>query len=192
MWDRARRLASQEILETALRLFTEQGYDETTIAQIAREAGVSQRTLFRYFGSKEDLIGVHQDELAALMKKTVEEQPADASAWDALRAGLLAILTSYDSPEQALKRLRLVLSSPPLRASYIQKQLRWQIELLPFTAIRMGVSADPPDPRARALLATAFACSDATVEAWVTGGGTADFTKLFDECAAAVRASIPA
>ncbi|WP_143678032.1 helix-turn-helix domain-containing protein, partial [Streptomyces rhizosphaericus] len=41
LWDRTRQLASQEILETALRLFTEQGYDETTIAQIAREAGVS-------------------------------------------------------------------------------------------------------------------------------------------------------
>lgn len=40
LWDRTRQLASREILDTALRLFTEQGYDETTIAQIAREAGV--------------------------------------------------------------------------------------------------------------------------------------------------------
>ncbi|MFF7637863.1 helix-turn-helix domain-containing protein [Kitasatospora sp. NPDC008050] len=52
LWDRTRQLASREILDTALRLFTEQGYDETTIAQIAREAGVSQRTLFRYFGPR--------------------------------------------------------------------------------------------------------------------------------------------
>jgi AcrR family transcriptional regulator len=191
MWERARQMASQEILGAALRLFTEQGYDETTIAQIAREAGVSQRTLFRYFGSKEDLIGVHQEALAELLKKTAEEQPVEVSAWDALRAGLLAMLTAHDTPEQGVRRLRLVVNTPSLRAGYIERQLCWQAELLPFVAARMGIGAAGPDPRARALLATAFACADATIEAWVADDGKADITRLFDDCAAAVRASIP-
>jgi AcrR family transcriptional regulator len=52
LWDRRRQLASQEILQAAFRLFTQQGYDETTIAQVARETGVSQRALFRYVGAR--------------------------------------------------------------------------------------------------------------------------------------------
>src|ERR1700716_947005 len=86
LWDRTRQLGAQEILQTALRLFTQQGYDETTIAQIAREAGVSQRTLFRYFGTKEDLIGGSQERFVSVLKDTVREQPVDAGAWAALRA----------------------------------------------------------------------------------------------------------
>src|SRR3954468_24627659 len=88
LWDRTRQLADQEILHTALRLFTQQGYDETTIAQIAREAGVSQRTLFRYFGTKEDLLGERQERFVTLLTDTVREQPAGTGVWEALRAAL--------------------------------------------------------------------------------------------------------
>src|SRR3954453_6793088 len=108
MWDRARQLADQEILHTALRLFTQQGYEETTIAQIAREAGVSQRTLFRYFGTKEDLVGGSQERFVALLTETVRKQPVEVGAWEALRAAFKAALSVHASPEQALERFRLV------------------------------------------------------------------------------------
>src|SRR3954468_14662114 len=101
LWDRTRQLAAQEILQTALRLFTQQGYDETTIAQIAREAGVSQRTLFRYFGTKEDLIGGSQEQFVTLLTETIRTQPADAGAWNALRAAFKAALSLQTSPEEA-------------------------------------------------------------------------------------------
>src|SRR3954471_7778638 len=97
LWDRTRQLASQEILQTALRLFTQQGYDATTIAQIAREAGVSQRTLFRYFGTKEDLIGGSEEQFVPLLTETVRTQPADAGAWNALRAAFKAALSLQTS-----------------------------------------------------------------------------------------------
>src|SRR5579884_4051965 len=83
LWDRSRQVAAQAILDTAVRLFAEQGYEQTTIAQIAREAGISQRSLFRYFGTKEDLVCGDQDALGELLKQTVEQQPAEVSAWDA-------------------------------------------------------------------------------------------------------------
>ncbi|MFD0392805.1 helix-turn-helix domain-containing protein [Streptomyces nogalater] len=44
LWERSRQVAVQAILDTAVRLFAEQGYEQTTIAQIAREAGISQRS----------------------------------------------------------------------------------------------------------------------------------------------------
>ncbi len=79
--ERSRQVAAQTVLDTAVRLFAEQGYEQTTIAQIAREAGISQRSLFRYFGTKEDLVCGDQEALGELLKRTVEQQPAEMSAW---------------------------------------------------------------------------------------------------------------
>ncbi|MFI6344989.1 TetR/AcrR family transcriptional regulator [Streptomyces sp. NPDC050560] len=186
LWDRTRRLASREILDTALRLFTEQGYDETTIAQIAREAGVSQRTLFRYFGTKEELLGGDQGSFGQVLKDTIGAQPPEAGVWEVLRAGVAAVLALHDSREQALERFRLLHRTASLRAGWLEKRLRFQEELLPLVAARMG-AVGGADPRARAVLATSFACLDAASMAWVEGGGERDLMDLYDECLAAVR-----
>ncbi|ATL87643.1 TetR/AcrR family transcriptional regulator [Streptomyces malaysiensis] len=187
LWDRTRQLASQEILATALRLFTEQGYDETTIAQIAREAGVSQRTLFRYFGTKEDLLGGDQDRFGQVLTDAVGEQPADVDVWEALRAGIAAVQALHDSREQALERFRLLHNTASLRAGWLEKRLRFQEDLLPLVEARMGTAGGGADPRARAVLATAFACLDAASMTWVAGDGKGDIMDLYDECLAAVR-----
>lgn len=187
LWDRTRQLASQEILETALRLFTEQGYDETTIAQIAREAGVSQRTLFRYFGTKEDLLGGNQDRFGQVLTDTIGEQPAEVGVWEVLRTGIAAVLTLHDSREQALERFRLLHNTASLRAGWLEKRLRFQEDLLPLVEARMDVAVGGADPRARAVIATAFACLDAASMTWVDHDGKGDIMDLYDECLAAVR-----
>ncbi|MFJ9020267.1 TetR/AcrR family transcriptional regulator [Streptomyces sp. NPDC102259] len=187
LWDRTRQLASQEILETALRLFTEQGYDETTIAQIAREAGVSQRTLFRYFGTKEDLLGGGQDRFGQVLMDTISELPADAGVWEALRAGVAAVQALHDSREQALERFRLLHNTASLRAGWLEKRLRFQENLLPLIETRMDAAAGNEGAKARAVIATAFACLDAASMTWVANDGKGDIMDLYDECLAAVR-----
>ncbi|AZP14851.1 TetR/AcrR family transcriptional regulator [Streptomyces aquilus] len=189
LWDRTRQLASREILETALRLFTQQGYDETTIAQIAREAGVSQRTLFRYFGTKEDLLGGDQDRFGQVLTDTISEQPAEAGVWEALRAGVAAVLALHDNREQALERFRLLHNTASLRAGWLEKRLRFQEDLLPLIRARMDAASTvgTTDPRARAVIATAFACLDAATMTWVDNDGNGDIMDLYDECLAAVR-----
>jgi AcrR family transcriptional regulator len=186
LWDRTRQLAAQEILQTALRLFTQQGYDETTIAQIAREAGVSQRTLFRYFGTKEDLIGGSQERFVTLLTETVRKQPVDAGAWEALRAAFKAALSLHTSPEQALERFRLVHHTDSLRAAYLGKRVRCQEELLPLLEARLAASGTDRG-QARAIVATAFACFDAATATWLEGNGQGDILDLYDQGLAAVR-----
>ena len=186
LWDRTRQLAAQEILQTALRLFTQQGYDETTIAQIAREAGVSQRTLFRYFGTKEDLIGGSQERFVTLLTETVRKQPVDAGAWEALRAAFEAALSLHASREQALERFRLVHHTDSLRAAYLGKRVRCQEELLPLLEARLAPSGTDRG-QARAIVATAFACFDAATATWLEGNGRGDILDLYDRGLAAVR-----
>ncbi|MEK8173077.1 helix-turn-helix domain-containing protein [Streptomyces sp. M19] len=187
LWDRTRQLTAQEILATALRLFTEQGYDETTIAQIAREAGVSQRTLFRYFGTKEDLLGGGQERFGQVLADTIGELPAETGVWEALRAGVAAVLALHSSREQALERFRLLHNTASLRAGWLEKRLRFQEDLLPLVEARMGVAVGGADPRPRAVIATAFACLDAASMAWVGNDGKGEIMDLYDECLAAVR-----
>jgi AcrR family transcriptional regulator len=187
LWDRTRQLATQEILETALRLFTEQGYDKTTIAQIAREAGVSQRTLFRYFGTKEDLLGGNEDRFAQVLTNAISKQPAEADVWEALRAGIAAVQALHDSHEQALERFRLLHNTASLRAGWLEKRLRIQEDLLPLIKARMDPAVGRTDPRARAVIATVFACLDAASMTWVDNDGKGDIMDLYDECLAAVH-----
>ena len=183
VWDRSRQLASREILETALRLFTEQGYDETSIAQIAREAGVSQRTLFRYFGGKEDLLGGDQNRFGEVLADTVSAQPGEADVWTVLRAGIVAVLALHESREQALKRFRLLHGTASLRAGWLEKRLRFQDALLPLITARGNTT----ELAARAIISTAFACLDAATMAWVADDGEGDVMDLYDACLAAVR-----
>ncbi|WP_369275461.1 TetR/AcrR family transcriptional regulator [Streptomyces sp. R11] len=190
LWDRSRQVAVQEILDTAVRLFAEQGYERTTIAQIAREAGISQRSLFRYFGTKEDLVCGDQEALGELLKRTVEQQPAEASVWDALRAGFEVVLTANHTPERVLELSRLIFDTPSLHARYIEKRLRWQAALVPVVQARLGAASGPgpaPDPRAKAIVATVFACIDTATELWARHDGRLDLADLYDECLAAVR-----
>jgi len=184
--ERSRQLATREILQTALRLFSKQGYDETPIAQIALEAGVSQRTLFRYFGAKEDLLGGNEHQFGQVLTAAVSEQPADAGAWTALRAGIAAVQALHDSREQALERFRLLNSTASLRAGWLEKRLRFQSVLLPLVKERLDPGAGA-DARARAVVGTVFACLDAASTTWVENDGKGDIMDLYDECLAAVR-----
>lgn len=189
LWDRSRQLATQEILATALRLFDEQGYDATSIAQIAKEAGVSQRTIFRYFGAKEDLLAGGHEVFRRVMIEAVAAAPADADAWAALRAGLAAVQsTVHEDRAQALARLRLVHGTASLRAGALEKRLGLQGDLLPLVRARMGLKAGARnDLRAAAVIATAFACLDVASAAWVARDGRGDLMDLYDQALAAAR-----
>lgn len=177
-------------MDAAMRLFTEQGYEATTIAQVAAEARVSQRTLFRYFGTKEELIGGDQEVFGEVLREAVANQPAKASSWVALRAGVFAVLAANDAPEHFRDRFKLILSVPALRARYLEKRRRWQADLLPLITARMGLGDEFGDPRPRAVIAASFACFDAALETWVDDDSV-PLDQLYDACLAAVRGQRP-
>ncbi|KAB2973608.1 TetR/AcrR family transcriptional regulator [Streptomyces sp. SS1-1] len=80
--------AAQRLVVAAVDLFTEQGYDATTVAQIAERAGVTKSTFFRYFSDKRELLVAGQETLSRLLAEGVAEAPADATPLRAVAAGL--------------------------------------------------------------------------------------------------------
>src|ERR1700756_2764580 len=80
--------ARERMVLAAVDLFTEQGYDTTTVAQIAERAGVTKSTFFRHFPDKRELLVAGQEALSRLLSEGIAEAPRTASPLEAVAAGL--------------------------------------------------------------------------------------------------------
>jgi AcrR family transcriptional regulator len=78
----------ERLVLAAVDLFTEQGYDATTVTQIAERAGVTKSTLFRYFPDKREILAAGQETLSRLLTDGIAEAPEGASPLEAVAAGL--------------------------------------------------------------------------------------------------------
>jgi len=130
------------IREHALRLFREQGYNATTVEQIAEAAEVSPSTFFRYFPTKEDV--VLQDDFDLLGMEAFEAQPAELSPVAALRAATAKIVATLTPEELAQFRetTRLTLTVPEVRARALDEFARTIDEIAAAIAKRTGRAPD--------------------------------------------------
>jgi AcrR family transcriptional regulator len=80
--------ARERLVIAAVDLFTEQGYDATTVTQIAERAGVTKSTFFRHFPDKRELLVAGQETLSRLLAEGITEAPDDAGPLEAVAAGL--------------------------------------------------------------------------------------------------------
>jgi len=78
----------ERLVLAALQLFSEQGYDETTVTQIAERAGLTKSTFFRHFPDKRDVLSAGQETLSRLLSEGIESAPAQATPLVAVAAGL--------------------------------------------------------------------------------------------------------
>lgn len=187
--ERTWRAVQSEITDAAMALFLERGFDATTVDQIAEAAGISRRSFFRYFDTKEDVVLGDLAALGERVQVALQARPPEESAWVALRAAFGTLRDSGGSPAAELAVAQMYHQAPSLRARHLEKHLHWQELLAPEVEKRLGiVSPSRPDPRARAVVAAALACLDTAVEAWRESGGHADIDELFDQAVAAVRA----
>ncbi|WP_262060075.1 TetR/AcrR family transcriptional regulator [Streptomyces sp. STR69] len=186
--ERMRATVRAEVTEVALRLFTEQGFGRTTADQIAAEAGLSRATLFRYFGTKEDIVLAGLEGDAQQVTEALAARPDEERPWVALRRAFdVLVRVNEEAPEQTLSFLRLLQETPSLRARHFEKQLQWQEQMVPEIARRLEASPGwPEDPRPTALVAAALACLDAAARGWVACEGTVSLAVLLDRAMGAL------
>jgi AcrR family transcriptional regulator len=132
------------IQEHALRLFAEQGYDNTTVDQIAAAAEISPSTFFRYFPTKEDV--VVQDEFDEQLLGAYRVAGASADPLESLRASMLEALTGADEQTRAAsaQRTALIFSVPALRARTVDNVVTGFDDAARGFAEGSGRSADDP------------------------------------------------
>jgi AcrR family transcriptional regulator len=127
--ERKKARTKAALREHAMRLFQKQGYQATTVEQIAEAAEVSPSTFFRYFPTKEDV--VLTDDYDPLILAAFRAQPAELSPVAALRAAMRAVFAGLTPEQVELERERqaLILSVPELRAAMLDG-LRATIQLI--------------------------------------------------------------
>ncbi|HZE31078.1 MAG TPA: TetR family transcriptional regulator [Actinoallomurus sp.] len=187
--ERKKLKTRRAIQEHALRLFREQGYDATTVEQIAEAAEVSPSTFFRYYPTKEDT--VLTDEYDPMIVDTLRAQPPELPPVAAARATLRAIVGEMlaDDRERLIERSRLLLSVSALRARQWDQMRESQNLMLDVLAERLGRST--ADLELRLFVAAILAVWETAVMAWVEDDGRGDLLELLDRGMAFLTAGVP-
>lgn len=160
--ERRRRLE-----DVAIELFERDGFDKTTIEQIAAAAGLAPRTFFSYFASKDDLVVAdYADRLQRILDE-LEHRPPDEPVWDSLRAAFAAVAADYQAnAERIRRRFTIMATTPSVFARNLQLQAGWERTLAERLTVRLGAAADDPTPQL--LAATALAVMRASLQHWLT------------------------
>ena len=153
---RKKQLTRDALIHAALELFEAKGYDHTAIHEITDAVDVSERTFFRYFASKEDLVLSFVREGAAEFAEALAARPADEEPLAAARGAFLTSLhrltgATADAVPTYLSVLRLIDSTPVLLAAHLRYTHDHDHEVIDVLARREGV--DPGTDRRPRVLA---------------------------------------
>jgi AcrR family transcriptional regulator len=164
--ERKQELVRAELAAAAWDLFGRKGYEATTVAEIASAAGVSRRTFFRYYASKEEVLTETTDELAEAMLAAVGERPRAEPPLVAIERALIPVLeTQLAHAERSRTIIRLLRESRSLRRAMLERHALMEERLATLLADRL--SADPARDSAPALLAfVARAMMDTAFNVW--------------------------
>lgn len=170
----------------ALRLFADQGFDNTTIEQISAEAGVSKRTFFRYFSSKASVLWSEFDSEVGTIRTALAGVPAEVPMMDAIRQAVVAAnhYSAADVPELRM-RMNLIGSVPALQSSAAVHYDAWERAISDFAAARLGQPAESLYPLV--IGRTTLAACRAAYDRW-TARADADLTFYLDAALTALAA----
>lgn len=161
--ERKQEFVRGELASAAWVLFARKGYEDTTVTEIAEAAGVSRRTFFRYYSSKEDVLTETSDDFAEAMLAAMEQRPASEPPLVAIRNAMIPVLEEQlANVERSRAIIRLLRESPTLRRAMLDRHARMEERLGVQLADRLGtdLAADSTPTLAaflaRAMIDTAF------------------------------------
>jgi AcrR family transcriptional regulator len=144
----------QRLRAAAFTLFDKRGYDATKVEDVARAAGVSTRTAFRYFPHKADLVFADLDEGGERFIAMLRARPRSEPPFIALRNAMIEFAPSLDSP-LTLDRGRIVVANPILYRYSLEVRDRWAANLGEALVERAGPEADADELRLLGHIASA-------------------------------------
>lgn len=170
--ERKKLKTRESIQREAMRLIQEQGYDKTTVEQIAAAVEVSPSTFFNYFPSKEDV--VLYDAYDPMIGKLLLERPADEPLSVAIRKVLEEMAGIFERDRDIiLARARLWLDEPALRARLWEEMERGQVFMTGLIAQRSG--RDPDDFEIRVTVMVIIMAAMEAMREWVRHDGQGSF-----------------
>ncbi len=154
--ERKKRQTREAIAQAAMVLFVEHGFDAVTVADVARAADVSEKTVFNYFPAKEDLVLVVGEERRAALIEAIRTRPAGTSIVEPFRAATLEFVerVERDSVESIVAVPRLVAGSRALRNRLF---LGWEEEAARLAPVIAEETGSPEGDLVPAVIARTLA-----------------------------------
>src|SRR3954468_13674817 len=143
--ERKKQRTREALIDAAHAVFCANGFDATTIDQIAEAVEVSSRTFFRYFASKEDVALSLADEQITSVLTAFAGQPADMPVLTAMRTAAVEAMRGYEAEARFHTMQNVISVSPALTAARIERGIARFDEVARLIGTRMGVdpAADP-------------------------------------------------
>ncbi|MEU9516518.1 TetR family transcriptional regulator [Micromonospora sp. NPDC048169] len=195
MAERKRRLVADELRDAALMLLATRGFDAVTVDDIVAAAGMSRRTFFRYYASKEDVVVRFLADMGTDVVAELAARPGSEPPSVALRHAVwvpLASCTGHpDHAERARVVVRLILDTPALHARWLERQIQWRAGLAAELAARHGLDPDT-DPYPRLAAGMALLAFDTVLQQWRAGDDEQRLAELTDRAFAMVAPALDA
>jgi AcrR family transcriptional regulator len=172
------------MIRAAAELFEQRGFDQTTAADIAERAGVTERTFFRHFADKREVLFDGSHQLQQTVNDAIAAAPDDLPPLDAALVGMAATAIGFhEIREHAVRRAAIIAANPGLQ----------ERELLKLATMAEGTAAALRQRGAGEPTATLAAHSAVTVfqvafARWIAAGGAPDLADCIADAAAALRA----
>ncbi|MBZ6303977.1 TetR/AcrR family transcriptional regulator [Streptomyces olivaceus] len=200
--EQKKRATRAALAEAAVHLAAEHGAEKVTVEAISAAAGVSVRTFFNYFDSRDDAFVVIDEDAGARMRRAVLDAPGELSPLEVLREAMAAELAEVEQQHELWRLHAEVLhASPHLLARGLGAHMAAEADLAAAIAERLrgadrAGGADGAGPRAglypRLLAAVAGAAVRTSVDHWSAHQEEADFLDVFREVFTLLAAGLPA
>ena len=175
--------ARGRLAKAAMALYAERGFEQTTVAEIAARAGLTERTFFRHFADKREVLFYGMEILRDLLTRAVAAAPASATPMDAVGAALEAAgAMLQENPDRVRLRDAIVSANPDLR----EREL---IKLAAFASAMAGALRDRgvAEPAASLAAETGVAVFKVAFARWVSEPGQHDLPGIIRESMAELR-----
>jgi AcrR family transcriptional regulator len=174
--------ARGRLLQAATELYRERGFGQTTVAQIAERAGVTERTFFRHFADKREVLFGGSTRLQQLMADAVSAAPASATALEAVGAALEACGTVFVDLDHSRARQLIIDSDSSLHERELIKRDHLAAAIIEALHAR-GV----PEPAASLAAQTGIGVFHVAFTSWIAPGNTRSYDELARELLAELR-----
>ncbi|MFJ9559965.1 TetR/AcrR family transcriptional regulator [Streptomyces fuscichromogenes] len=173
----------ERLARAAVELFGERGYEQTTVAEIARRAGLTERTYFRHYADKREVLFGGAEALREVFTRAVAEAPAAAAPIDVMAAGLVAIAAVFPERGTARQRQSVVGSHPELQERELIKLATLAAAVTEALRAR-GV----PDPAAALAAEAGIAVFKVGYERWIAPAEERELPDLLRESLSELKA----
>lgn len=170
----------EALIDAALALFARDGFDRTTADQIAERAGVSPRTFFRYFPTKESVVFHRDYGFMRSFAAAYPEQPVGASDYDALRATFVSLATGFDALRARIETYRAAVDSSAVLIGREQEHFEDHARTI-ADAVAHRRGQPESDAECETLAAVALALYQRALRRWLDGPPSIALGDLVDE-----------